>query len=92
MHPLSQYIDHSPDARIRQDASTSLGMGGGSGKLQYWWQVSWANLDPEIHNRINNHKKNDPAKLYINELELAALVVTFFAALAALNNNHMEFA
>ena len=92
VHPLNQYIDRSPNTRIQQDVSTSWGMGGGSGKLQYWWQVSWVNLDPEIHNRINNRKKKDPAKLYINKLELAALVVNFFAALAALNNNHIEFA
>ena len=66
-------------------------MGSGRGELQYWWQVSWVDLDPEIHDRINNRKKKDLAKLYINELELAALVVNFFVALAALNNNHMEF-
>ena len=67
-------------------------MGGGSGELQYWWQVSWVDLDPDIHERINNRNKNDPEKLYINELELAALVVNFFAASAAYDNNHMEFA
>ena len=67
-------------------------MSGVSGELKYWWLVSWANLDPEIHNRINNCKKNDPAKLYIIELELAALVANFFAALAAYDNNHIEFA
>ena len=66
-------------------------MGGGSGELQYWWQVSWVDLDQEIHNRINNCQKKDTAKLYINELELVALVVNYFAALVALDNNHMEF-
>ena len=67
-------------------------MGGGSGELQYWWQVSWANLDPEIHNIIHNWPKKGPEKLYINKLELAALVVNFFAALVALKNHHMKFA
>ena len=67
-------------------------MGGGSGELHYWWQVSWDDLDQEIHDRINNRQKNDPSKLYINKLGLAALVVNFFAASAAYDNNHMEFA
>ena len=66
-------------------------MGGDSGELQYWWQVSWADLSPVIHDRINNRPKNYPEKLYINKLELAALVVNFFAASAALENYHMEF-
>ena len=39
-----------------------------------------------------NRPKNHPEKLYINELELAALVVNLFAALVALENHHIEFA
>ena len=36
IRPLSHFVDREPDASIRQDASTSWGMDGGSGELQYW--------------------------------------------------------
>ena len=65
-------------------------MGGGSGELTFWWQVSWDDLDTEIYNRINLPIKHKD-KLHINELELAAIVVNFYATLKALENRHLEF-
>lgn len=63
-------------------------MGEGSGELSFWWQVSWDVLDEKIHKHLNLPKKHKD-KLYINELELAAIVINFYATLAALENNHM---
>ena len=66
-------------------------MGGGSGELRYWWQVCWQTWNPEIHRRINDLPKDHPDKLWINELEFAAIVVNIFAASAALENQYMVF-
>ena len=66
-------------------------MGGGSGELQYWWQVCWETWNPEIQRRINDLLKHRTDKLWNNELEFAAIVVSIFAALAALENHHMDF-
>ena len=89
--PLSHFVDREPNVSIRQDASTSWDMGGGSGELQYWWQVCWKTWNPEIHRRINDLPKNHPDKLWINRLEFAAIIVNIFASSAALENQHMDF-
>ena len=39
--PLSHFVEREPDTSIRQDASTSWGIGGGSGELRYWSKVCW---------------------------------------------------
>ena len=89
VRPISHFIKREHDGKIRQDASTDWGMGGGSGTLTYWWQLSWMDLHPELINRIHLHKK-DKNKLWINELELAAIVVNLFAASAAINAGHLN--
>lgn len=89
--PLSHFVDQAPDASIQQDASTSWEMGGGSGQLQYWWQVCWKTWNPEIHRQINDLPKEHPDKLWINKLEFAAIVVNNFAASTAPKNHHMQF-
>ena len=66
-------------------------MGGGSGQLQYWWQVCWKTWCPEIHRRINDLPEKHPDKLWINELEFAAIIVNIFAASTALESGHMQF-
>ena len=66
-------------------------MGGGSGQLQYWWQVCWKTWCPEIHRRINDLPKTHPDKLWINKLEFTAIIVNIFAASTALENGHMQF-
>ena len=64
-------------------------MGGGSRTLTYWWQLSWMDLHPELLNRIQLDKK-DKNKLWINELELAAIVVNLYAASAAIDAGHLN--
>ena len=64
-------------------------MGGGSGQLQYWWQVCWKTWNPEIHRQINDLPLDHPDKLWINKLEFAAIVVNIFAASKALKSGHM---
>ena len=88
---MSHFVDREPDASIRQDASTSWDMGGGSGELQYWWEVCWKTWNPEIHCRINDLPKDHPNKLWINELEFVAIVVNIFAASAALEYYYVQF-
>ena len=36
---LSHIVERAPDGRMRQDACTSLGAGGYSAKLRFWWQI-----------------------------------------------------
>ena len=95
INPLSHFIEREPDASIWQDASTSWGMRGGSGQLQYWWQVRWETWSPKIYHHINELSKHHQDKLWTNELEFAAIVVNIFAALAVLvsvlENHHMDF-
>jgi len=66
-------------------------MGGSSGQLQYWLQVCWKTWCPEIHRIINDLLKTHPVKLWINELEFAAIIVNIFAASTALENGQMLF-
>ena len=37
VRPISHFIKRRHDGKIRQDACTGWGMGGGSGPLTYWW-------------------------------------------------------
>ena len=89
--PISHVVDRRADGHIRQDACTSWGMGGGSADLGYWWQISWMELDPEIVTCIQNGKDGKLPALYINELELAAAVVNYFAAAAVIKNRRTKF-
>lgn len=41
------------DASVRQDASTSWGIGGSSGELQHWRQVCWKKCNPEMYHQID---------------------------------------
>ena len=66
-------------------------MGVGSGQLQYWWQVRLEAMSPKIYHSINNPPKHHLDKLWINELESAAIVVNIFATSAALKNIHIDF-
>ena len=66
-------------------------MGGGSGQLQYWWQVCWKTWSPEIHCRINDLPLDHSDKLWIKELEFAAIVVNIFAASTTLKSGYMQF-
>lgn len=61
----------TPDGCLRQDASTSWGMGGGSGDLKFWFQISWCDLSANIWHQIQQRR------LHINVLELAAAVVAY---------------
>ena len=65
-------------------------MGDGSGELQYWWKVCWQTWNREIHRQINDLPKHHPDKLWINNLEFAAIVVNIFATLVALENHHTD--
>ena len=58
-------------------------MGGYSGGLGYWWQASRTNLDPDIQKMIGN------GDIHINALELAAIVVNYYAAAQAFIQGHM---
>ena len=64
-------------------------MGRGSGTLTCWWQLSWIDLHPEVLNRIQLDKK-DTKKLWINKLELAAIVVKLYAESAAIAAGHLN--
>ena len=86
--PHSQaYARWSHQARRVHD----LGYGGGSADLGYWWQIAWTDLDPEIVTRINNGKDGITPALFINELELAAAVVNYFAAATVIANRKSSF-
>ena len=86
--PHSQaYARWSHQARRVHD----LGYGGGSADLGYWWQIAWTDLDPEIVTRINNGKDGITPALFINELELAAAVVNYFAAATVIANRKTSF-
>ena len=89
VRPISHFIKHKHEGKIRQDASTDWGMGGGLGTLTYWWQLSWMDLHPELVNRIHLNRK-DKDKLWINELELVAIVVNLFATSAAIKAGHLN--
>ena len=86
---ISHFIKHEHDGKIRQDASTDWGMGRGSGTLTYWWQLSWMDLHPELIHRIHLNKKYMD-KIWINELELVAIVVNLFAASAVIEADHLN--
>ena len=58
-------------------------MGGYSGGLGYWWQASWTDLNPDIQKMIGN------GDIHINALELAAIVVNYYAAAQAFIQGHM---
>ena len=68
-----------------------LGYGRGSADLGYWWQIAWKDLDPEIVTRIQNGKDGITPVLFINELELAAAVVNYFAAATVIANGKTSF-
>ena len=89
VYQIRHFIKQTHDDKIRQDAFTGLGMGGGSGTLTYWWQLSWMDLHPEVLGRIHLDKI-DPRKLWINVLELAAIVVNLYAVLAAIADGHLK--
>lgn len=70
---LGHIVKRVLDGRIRQDACTNWGMGGYSADLGFWWQVKWSDLSEVIPQLIED------GKISINVLELAAVVVNFFA-------------
>lgn len=57
--------------------------------LTYWWQLNWMDLHSELINRIHLNRE-DKDKLWINELELAAIVVNLFAVSAAIEAGHLN--
>ena len=70
---LSHIVKRTLDGRIRGDACTNWGAGGYSADLGFWWQIKWSDLSELIQQLIEEEK------LSINVLELAAIVVNFFA-------------
>ena len=58
-------------------------MGGYSGGLGYWWQTSWMDRDPDIQTMIGE------GDIHINALELAGIVVNYYAAAQAFILGHM---
>ena len=91
VRPISHFIKRRHDGKIRQDACTGWGMGGGSGPLTYWWQLCWSDLHHDILGRIHQDKKAR-GKLWNNKLELAAIVVNLFAASAAIDAGYLQVA
>ena len=83
--PLSHIVQRSPDGSMRQDASTSWGMGGGSGNLGFWFQLSWLELSPTVWDLIQ------AGKLHINVLELAVAVVAYWAGVVAITAKHLPW-
>ena len=76
--PISHIVDREPDAKIRQDACTSWGMGGYSAALHYWWQLDWAQISPKLPDKFKNKE------ISINVGELAAIVMNFVAAVVTI--------
>ena len=71
--PISHIVDRTPDAHGRQDASTKWGMGGYCASLRCWWQIKWTDLDPRVHQQIQQKR------ISINVLELTAIIVNYVA-------------
>ena len=57
-------------------------MGGYSGGLGYWWHANWTNLNLDIQKMIGN------GDIHINALELAAIVVNYYAAAKVFIQGH----
>jgi hypothetical protein len=62
---------------VRQDACTTWGMGGHCARLNFWWQIPWEALPPEVLAAIRR------GELSINVLELVAVFIGYAAAAVA---------
>ena len=83
--PLNHIVERQTDTWMCQDASTRWGAGGYCAALTYWWQITWSEFGEVVGNGIKDKS------IHINVLELVAIVINYFAAAAAFEEQKTDW-